>query len=126
GAFGAAATGEAATATLENQNIRVTFSTKGGQVEEVLLKNYKTYQDEPLILFDRESSNTDVTFNTSDGKQVKLSDLFFKPSEVKSVQGEGTTAGKTISFRADLGNGQYIDQIYTLFEENFLLGYKLD
>jgi YidC/Oxa1 family membrane protein insertase len=126
GAFGAAATGEAATATLENQNIRVTFSTKGGQVEEVLLKNYKTYQDEPLVLFDSESSNTDVTFNTNDGKQIKLSDLFFTPSEVKNVQGEGNTAGQTISFRADLGNGQYIDQVYTLFEENFLLGYKLD
>jgi YidC/Oxa1 family membrane protein insertase len=126
GAFGAAATGEAATATLENQNIRVTFNTKGGQVEEVLLKNYKTYRDEPLVLFDSESSNTDVTFTTNDGKQVQLSDLFFTPSEVKSVQGEGNTAGQTISFRADLGNGQYIDQVYTLFEENFLLGYKLN
>src|SRR5690606_32810154 len=73
GTFSAAATGEATTTTLENQNIRVTFNTKGGQVEEVELKNYKTYKGEPLILFDSESSNTDVQFTTNDGKTVNLS-----------------------------------------------------
>ncbi|AKD04522.1 membrane protein insertase YidC [Pontibacter korlensis] len=125
GAFGAAATGEASTATLENENIRVTFNTKGGQVEEVLLKNYKTYQGEPLVLFDSESSTTDVAFATNDGKRVQLSDLYFTASEVKEVKTEDKS-GKTITFRASLGNGQYIDQVYTLYNENFLMGYKLD
>ncbi|GAA4428053.1 membrane protein insertase YidC [Pontibacter saemangeumensis] len=126
GAFSAAATGEEKTTTLENQNLRVSFSSKGGQVEEVLLKNYETYQGEPLVLFDSESSNTDITFTTSDGKQVKLSDLYFTASEIKDVKGEGNTSGKTLTFRAQLGDGQYIEQAYTLFDENFLLGYKLD
>ena len=127
GAFGAAATGEETTATLENQNIRVTFSTKGGQVQEVLLKNYKTYLGEPLVLFDSESSNTDVAFTSSNGSKVQLSDLYFTPSEVKQVQGQGdAAAGKTVAFRAQLGNGQYIEQVYTLFDESFMLGYKLD
>ncbi|WP_439882484.1 membrane protein insertase YidC [Pontibacter sp. MBLB2868] len=125
GAFGAAATGEASTTTVENQNIRVTFSSKGGQVKEVLLKNYKTYQGEPLILFDSESSKTDVTFTTQDGKKVQLSDLYFTPSEVKNVSTD-EKSGKTVSFRANLGNGQYIEQVYTLYDENFMMGYKLD
>ncbi|WP_299757465.1 membrane protein insertase YidC [uncultured Pontibacter sp.] len=124
GAFGAAANGQASTTTLENENIRVIFNTKGGQVEEVLLKNYKTYEGEPLILFDSESSNTDVAFTTNDGKQVQLSDLYFTASEVKNVTAEDKS-GKTISFRANLGNGQFIDQVYTLYNENFMLGYKL-
>ncbi|MFD2998876.1 membrane protein insertase YidC [Pontibacter toksunensis] len=126
GAFVAAATGEASTVALENANIQVTFNSKGGQVEEVLLKNYKTYQGEPLVLFDSESSNTDITFTTKDGKTVQLSDLYFQPSEIKEVQGEGGIEGKTLAFRADLGNGQYIEQVYTLYEENFLMGYKLN
>ncbi|MDX5418045.1 MAG: membrane protein insertase YidC [Hymenobacteraceae bacterium] len=125
GAFGAAAIGEASTTTLENQNVQVTFNTKGGQVEEVTLKNYKDYQGGPLVLFDSESSNTDIEFTTTDGKTVKLSDLYFSPSEVEAVQAEGS-AGKTITFRAQLGSGQYIEQVYTLYEENFLLGYKLN
>lgn len=125
GAFGAAATGEASTATLENQNIRVTFNTKGGQVEEVLLKNYKTYEGDPLTLFDSESSETDIAFASKEGKKVKLSDLYFTASEVKEVSADGKS-GKTISFRADLGNGRSISQVYTLYDENFLMGYKLD
>jgi YidC/Oxa1 family membrane protein insertase len=125
GAFGAAATGEASTTTVENQNIRVTFNTKGGQVEEVLLKNYKTYQGDPLVLFDSESSHTDVSFTTNDGKKIQLTDLYFTPSDVKDVSTEDKS-GKTIAFKADLGNGQFIEQTYTLYDENFMLGYKLD
>ncbi|WP_242929349.1 membrane protein insertase YidC [Pontibacter vulgaris] len=125
GAFGTAATGEARKSVLENENIRVAISSKGGQVEEVLLKNYKTYKGEPLILFDSKSSKTDVEFATNDGKKIKLSDLYFTPSEV--VKGKsGEKATQTITYRAELGNGQYIDQIYTLSDKSFELGYKLD
>ncbi|WP_299824658.1 membrane protein insertase YidC [uncultured Pontibacter sp.] len=125
GAFGAAATGEASTVTLENQNMVVTFTTKGGQVEEVLLKNYKTHDGQPLYLFDKESSETDVTFTTKDNRIVKLSDLYFSPSEVSDVT-IGEVAGKRIAFRANIGNGQYIEQVYTLHQESFTLGYELD
>ncbi len=125
GAFSAAATGEERTSTLENENIRVTFNSRGGQVEEVLLKNYKTYKGEPLILFDSNSSQTDVEFTTNDGKKIKLSDLYFTPSEVvKGTAGEQAT--QTITYRAQLGNGQYIDQVYTLLDKSFQLDYKLD
>lgn len=125
GVFGAAGTGEESTTTLENNNIRVTFNTKGGQVEEVLLKNYKTYQGEPLILFDSESSTTDIAFTSNEGKRVQLSDLYFTPSEVQEVAAEDKK-GKTITFRANIGNGQSIDQVYTLYDDNFMLGYKLN
>ncbi|MBC5992059.1 membrane protein insertase YidC [Pontibacter cellulosilyticus] len=125
GAFGAAATGEASTVTLENQNMVVNFSTKGGQVKEVLLKNYKTYNGQPLYLFDKESSETDVAFTTKDGKTVKLSDLYFAPSEVRDVT-VNDVPGKAIAFRADIGNGQYIEQVYTLHDESFTMAYGLD
>ncbi|MHA6247728.1 membrane protein insertase YidC [Pontibacter sp. CAU 1760] len=127
GAFGAAANGEETTTTLENEHMRVTFSSKGGQVKEVLLKNYETYQNEPLVLFDSKSSNTDVSFTTADGKTVQLSDLYFTAADVKNVAAtDKNAAGKTIAFRAELGNGQFIEQAYTLYDESFLLGYNLN
>ncbi|MFT2011027.1 membrane protein insertase YidC [Pontibacter sp. 13R65] len=125
GAFGAAANGEETTSTLENQYVRITFNTKGGQVNEVVLKDYKTYNGEPLILFDKESSQTDVQFATNDGKTIKLSDLFFAPSQITSGS-LNEVPTQTITFRAQLGEGQYIDQVYTLFDNSFQLGYKLD
>src|SRR5688572_20239657 len=77
GTFGAAATGEAKTSVLENKNLKITFNTKGGAVEEVLLKNFKTFDQKPLLLFDKTSSQTDIAFKTRDGKEIKLSDLYF-------------------------------------------------
>ncbi len=47
----AASTGEEEFVTIENNLMKVTLSTKGGKVYSVELKNYKTYLDKPLILF---------------------------------------------------------------------------
>jgi YidC/Oxa1 family membrane protein insertase len=125
GAFSAAATGEAVNTALENQNMVVTFNSKGGQVEEVVLKNYKDYRGQTLVLFDRASSQTDVQFATNDGRNIRLSDLYFTPSEVQTGN-VGDVATQTITYRAQLGEGQYIDQTYTLFDNSFQVGYKLD
>ncbi|MFC5270423.1 membrane protein insertase YidC [Adhaeribacter terreus] len=124
GSFGAAATGEAKTVLLQNENLQVTLATKGGAVEEVLLKNYKTFDKKPLILFDKISSHTDVAFKTRDGKEIKLSDLYFTAGPVNTISAK---AGKTQvqTFRATLGEGQYVEQTYSLTDGTFLLGYEL-
>ena len=124
GSFGAAAVGEAKTVLLQNENLKVTLSTKGGAVEEVLLKNYKTFDKKPLILFDKMSSQTDIAFKTREGKEIKLSDLYFTAGQVKTIDEK---AGKTQvqTFRAELGQGQYVEQTYSLTDGSFLLGYGL-
>ena len=46
GSFGAAAVGTVQNQVLENNKLKVTFTSKGGAVEEVLLKNFKTFDKE--------------------------------------------------------------------------------
>ena len=125
GSFGSAATGEAKTLNLDNENLRITFNTKGGRIEEVLLKNYKTWDKKPLVLMDKESSKTDITFETRDGKRINLSDLYFEPSNVNNTT-TSERAGKTVSFRASVGEGQFIEQTYTLLDKSFEVGYALN
>lgn len=125
GAFSAAATGEANASTLENQHMVMTLNSKGGQVEEVVLKNYKDFKGNTLVLFDKESSRTDVQFTTNDGKTIRLSDLYFTPSQVQNAT-VGEFPAQVLTFRADLGGNQAIEQTYTLFDESFQVGYKLD
>ncbi|PSR53318.1 membrane protein insertase YidC [Adhaeribacter arboris] len=120
GEFGTVAVGTAEEAHLENKNLRVTLSTKGGKVEEVLLKNYKTWDKKPLVLFDKQSSQTDISFQTNSGKTVKLSDLYFKALPVSNQNGT-----QAITYRAELGAGQSIDQTYALTLDGFTLDYKL-
>ena len=48
GEFATAATGENRDIVVENNEMKVTFSTLGGQVKEVILKKYKTYDQKPF------------------------------------------------------------------------------
>jgi YidC/Oxa1 family membrane protein insertase len=115
GAFGAAGVGSAQTTELKNDNLTITFSSKGGRVEAVRLNKYKTFFGKPLDLLDAQSAQLDTRFRTTDGRQVKLSDLYFR------AEPQGNTA---IRFVADVAGGQ-IEQLYTLPANSFELSYNL-
>ncbi|TGE10466.1 membrane protein insertase YidC [Hymenobacter fodinae] len=115
GDFGAAGVGSAQTTELKNDNLTITFSSKGGRVEAVRLNKYKTFFGKQLDLFDAQSAQLDTRFRTTDGRQVKLSDLYFR------AEPQGNTA---IRFVADVAGGQ-IEQLYTLPANSFELSYNL-
>jgi len=121
GAFGKAAQGTQERSTLQNENLTITFDNRGGRIDEVILKKYKTWDKKPLILFDKESSATDISFRTKDNKTIKLSDLFFRAQPV-------TNAGNAqqLVYRAEVGPNQYIEQTYALAKDSYLVDYKLN
>ncbi|KAA3438508.1 membrane protein insertase YidC [Rufibacter hautae] len=125
GAFGAVATGQNQTITLENKVLRVSLGSQGGKVEEVELKNYKTWDKKPLVLFDTQSSQQEFSFQTNDGKTIRLSDLFFQPSAVSNLTVNEKPA-KAITFTAQVAPGQSIEQVYTLQEDAYEVGYQLN
>ncbi|QNF35160.1 membrane protein insertase YidC [Adhaeribacter swui] len=121
GEFGSVAQGTAQESVLENQNLRITLNSKGGKVEEVLLKNYKTWDKKPLILFDKVSSYADISFQTNTGQVVRLSDLYFRALPVANQNG-----AQVLTFRAEPAPGQAIDQTYSLSPDGFTLDYKIN
>ncbi len=62
GVFASASEGEEQTWTIENKIQKITFSSKGGFVKSVELKDYKTYDSLPLMSFDPETANFDLSF----------------------------------------------------------------
>lgn len=125
GAFAPASTGEEQFQTLENDLVRVTFSSKGGRIKEVWLKNFSKINTDTagndiktkLFLLEDKKNRFGFeipVFGTASGK-VLSSDLYFTP----------TQTGNTISFRADAGNGRYFEQRYTLSPDNYRLDYQL-
>ncbi|WP_460623350.1 membrane protein insertase YidC [Hymenobacter tenuis] len=123
GSFAAAAQGTAQTTQLQNENLTVTFSSKGGRVEAVRLNKYKTFRGLPLDLLDARSAQIDTRFRTTDGRQVKLSDLYFQPSAVQAVT-VGDKQGQRLTFSAPVAGGQ-IEQSYTLLANSFEVAYDL-
>ncbi len=121
GDFAALSTGDARDVVIENKDIKVTFSTAGGRVKEVVLKDYKTYQQKPLVLIDAENSTTRLELPTNRGT-VDLHRLYYQ-TDAQS----GTVSGgaQTITFRAEVAPGQSVEQVYTIPAEGYVLNYNL-
>lgn len=121
GDFAPLANGQRQDIVLENKDIKVTFNTLGGQVTQVVLKNYKTYDQKPLVLIDPKSSRSLLELPTSRGK-VDLHKLFFQTTaQSATVSGQPMQ----ITFRADIAPGQSVEQVYTLPAEGYVLDYDL-
>lgn len=118
GDFAQAAQGNASDVVLENEDIKVTFSTKGAVVKSILLKDYLTYDKQPLYLLDENSSQMDYFIETNNGP-INLSNLYFE-SDATGVQViEGDSA--TLVFTLSLASGQTVEKIYTLGGTGFEL-----
>ena len=125
GAFSNAASGKASDFVLENDLLKVTFSTKGGTIKEVLIKNHhKIVQNaerkdvkEPLRLMsdDRDKFYYALPIKSIPGGFIYTKDLIF----------DGSLEGNTIRFKAVANNGGYFEQVYTLNADNYLFNYAI-
>jgi len=115
GPFGTALTGTEQNVTLENENLLITFSNKGGKISSVEIKGQKTFNGKPLILFDGNQNNFGLNLNAA-GKVVNTNDLFFKP----------TKAGNTLTMRADYGANAYVEYVYDLKGLSNKVGFNIN
>lgn len=129
GDFASAATGTAQDIVIENQDAKFTFSTLGGSIKEAVLKNYSTYSDfqkgakNPLVLFDSKSSTMSLEVQTNKGK-VDLKKLYFTSDSKPTVLKEGDST--KVTFRLNLGQNQYIDQVYTIKGKGYTIDYDIN
>jgi YidC/Oxa1 family membrane protein insertase len=114
-AMPAAYRGTAQAVTLENKNLAVQFSTKGAHPVAANLKDYKTSDGKPLMLFNGKDNHLSAVLPINNGA-VATSDLYYVPTERTEADGS-----KTIQFTADLGNGQQVMMTYSLPAEGYML-----
>lgn len=125
GAFATAATGENEFITLENNKIELKISTKGGRVYSARLKDYKTYDSLPLILFSGDSTVFGFNFFTVDNKAVRTTNLYFKTvSEQKSFI--VTDQPQSVSLRLYAGDNKYIEYKYTLAPDKYSVSFDVN
>ena len=125
GAFAPAGAGEEQTLTLENDLVRIVFSSKGGHIRYAEMKaHYKVDEDEKkkeiksaLKLLSDPKNRFEYRIPVADalGGVVKTSDLYFT----------ATKDGNNLVFRADAGQGRYFEQRYALSPDGYQLSYNL-
>jgi len=124
GAFAEASEGEEKFFFLENKKIRVKFSTKGGRPYSAELKDYKTFEGKPVLLFDGESTQFSLKF-FSQNKSITTQNLFFESqSSIESLDAESGGA-KSLVMRLHAGEGDYIDYVYSLEPDSYKLGFTI-
>jgi YidC/Oxa1 family membrane protein insertase len=115
--FGASTVGSEQLVTLENNDIRVKVSTRGGRVFSVELKNYKTFDKKPLILFDGTNNQFGLRFNAG-STVVNTNERYFAVDST-SANGNGVT------LRLSYSPTQSVDYVYQLPATGYKLGFTI-
>lgn len=120
GVFAGDASGKNDFITLENSKLELKIALKGGRVYSARLKEYKTYDSLPLILFSGDSTVFGFNFFTADNKAVKTNYLYFTPlSDQKSYV--VTSQPQSVILRLMAGPDKYIEYKYTLAPDKYMV-----
>ena len=109
----------AAPQTLENKDLLIKVSPKGGLITLVRLKNYTDYLDQPLELVKEGNSQFNVKFTTKDGRRLNTKDFYFTP-QLSSKNGK-----QTLSLKAAIAPNQYLEFVYAIDAERFLVDFTI-
>ncbi len=124
GDFSDASIGENKIIILENEVMKLHVFTKGGRIASVELKNYKTYNGKPLILFDADSSTQNIKLQVN-SKDVSTDSLYFEP-EGGSFNIKGTNT-QSLALRVYAGSKtKYIEYVYSLTGNEYMMGFRVN
>ena len=137
GKFAAAGSGEDQYYTIENDLLKIRIASRGGFIDRIELKKYKTWDERPVLLAGGDSLHFGYSF-FSGNRLVSTEKLFFKPVWYGK---EGGTDHMTVSGKDSLQFGmrvyaaaadtladesKYIEFLYTVKGDEYMLGYRLN
>lgn len=104
-------------ASLENEKVRIDFSTKGGQIKNVLLKEYKTYLKDSLYLINDDAG---LSLELMNKKGVRLN-----TDKATFTVLKNSPDAQTLVMRMNFSEEQYIDFIYALHPNDYKLRFNI-
>ncbi|MBK5283762.1 MAG: membrane protein insertase YidC [Bacteroidia bacterium] len=120
--FAPAGEGKEEFLSMENDLFKINFSTRGGKVHSVELKNYKDYLGKPVVLLQDDSSVFELKLSVNN-RIISTNNLYFTP--VVSSVTRGNTEVKIVTMRLSAGTNRFIEYIYSLGEKDYTLSYQL-
>ena len=102
---------------IENNNLLITLSNKG-YIKEIQLKDFKTYQQQPLYLA-KDGNNTFSLIANYEGKDIDLYKLYYR---VETSKKSDTTL---ITLSASTGANSFIKHVYSIPPTGYQIGYEI-
>ena len=110
--------------TLENNKIKLHINTKGGCIDYVDLKGYRTHDSLPLILWKDHKSSMGLNFYARN-KQINTADLVFVPNtSQKELNAEA--AEQVLTMRAYVDENKYLEFEYKLAPDSYMVDFNIN
>jgi len=135
GSFAAAAKGKDQDIIIENDVLKLKISKKGGVITFAQVKNFRTYDTLPLVIFDKNTANFSLLLND---KHVESKDLYFEPivkgmtSDQDSfyvAEGQNLTFAMRVYPNDNTGNinkDRYLEFEYIISSSDYMLDFNLN
>ena len=134
GVFNAAAERDSYGFRVRNERMDLFFNTRGAMVDEVILKDYLTYDSNQLVLITPSEDNMNLVFSTEDNRVVNTKDLSFTAyingqealPETFVVEGDDSLV---VSMRAEVEdslNHGYLEYVYTIHGDSYEVGFDIN
>ena len=104
---------------IENELVKIKVSNLGGQITEVLLKNYKTYDKLPLYLIKDHNASFNLSFATQDNRNLQTKDLFFEPTLTSNGDNQ------VLSMKLKVSANNYLEYRYELKPDDYMLDFAI-
>lgn len=138
GRFSNAADGEQKYYTVETDLLKLRINSKGGRLEQIQLKKYKTWEGDPTIMMNPDSLYFGFSF-FSGNRLIETERLYFQPfwPEVNQHGSDSIYISGKDSIRfamriyADGGEAgfdpsKYIEYLFTFYGDKYMVGYQLN
>lgn len=110
--------------TLENDKIKLHISTKGGRIDYVDLKGYRTHDSLPLVLWKENKSAMGMNFYAKN-RQINTEDLIFVPS-TRQKNLVATNSEQVLTMRAYVDEGKYLEFEYRLAPDSYIVDFDIN
>ncbi|HYF29903.1 MAG TPA: membrane protein insertase YidC [Chitinophagaceae bacterium] len=119
--FQKAAYGPEQLVTVENNLMKVAFTSKGGQPKSITLKKYTSYKNGPVVLLNTPFDRLSYTINTETNTPAQTGDLNFEPAGVQT----NADGSQTVRFRLAGIDGRSIVHQYTVRPDVYLIDWNI-
>jgi YidC/Oxa1 family membrane protein insertase len=117
GSFASFYNGKAEKIILENEDCKYVFNSKGGSLENIELKKFKTFYKKPLMVLEGNKNNFNLSFLVSNLDQpINTEQLYF------TVKNSGKDF---INFVIDLGEGKQIKRSYKIKPSGYMVDFEI-
>lgn len=105
---------------VENDDLILRFSSKGGLLTEALLKNFTDYKGDPLYMIKDGNQNINLNFYSINGQLINTSNYHFQP--VINKNHDGSTK---LSMILSISKNQFLNFEYTLPKNGFMINFSI-